>query len=363
MRTMPDELPTTWPADAHTLTKHQILKNYFEAWAPILAHAKGVASPELLFVDGFAGPGQYSTGEPGSPIVAINAILDHALSIPRPVRFRMIELCPERFRVLCARIESLRPRIEASSRVVVEAPILGECDTEIRKLIAERRTQRLPVGPALFFLDQFGYANVPMDLIRMVMENPKCEVLSYLNCKRMNAYLSDETKWPTITAAYGDESWNSALSMHGEARQHHLIETYKQRIRSLAGVKYVWSFAMFGKNNELLYWLIFSTNSLKGLEQMKKAMWKADDSGSFRFSDRDAADPQGFLCFDDMRSDAYHADELYKRLSGRAMTEEEMEHFVLTQTPFYKFKKAVRLLCSQERAEMITNAGWHVRFL
>ena len=62
--------------------------------------------------------------------------------------------------------------------------------------------------------------------------------------------------------------------MLGPERQRHLIETYKNRIRSLAGVNHVWSFAMFGKNSELIYWLIFSTNSPKGLEQMKKATEK-----------------------------------------------------------------------------------------
>jgi three-Cys-motif partner protein len=360
---MSDELPALWPADAHTLTKHRILKNYFEAWAPILSHAKGIQGSELLFVDAFAGPGQYSTGEPGSPIVAINAILDHPLNMPRPVRFRMIERRADRFEILCGHVESMRSRIEASTKVAVDKPILGDCDTEIRKLIAERQVNGGHVGPALFFLDQFGYANVPMDLIRSVMAHAQCEVLSYLNCQRMNAYLSDETKWPTITAAYGDESWKPALSMVGAPRQRHLIDSYKDRIRTLAGVEHVWSFSMFGKNNELLYWLIFSTNSLKGLEQMKKAMWKADDSGSFRFSDREAADPQGVLFFEDMKSDEYHADELFKRLSGRSLAEAEMERFVLTQTPFYKFKKAVQLLCKQKRAEKVTGATWRVRFV
>src|SRR5207247_2428761 len=135
---MSDELPALWPADAHTLTKHRILKNYFDAWAPILSHAKGIQGSELLFVDGFAGPGQYSTGEPGSPIVAITAILDHSLSMPRRVRFRLIERREDRFNVLREQIETLRPRIETSNKVIVDLPILRDCETEIRSLIVAR---------------------------------------------------------------------------------------------------------------------------------------------------------------------------------------------------------------------------------
>jgi three-Cys-motif partner protein len=359
---MADDLPALWDADPHTLAKHRILKNYLDAWAPILSHAQGVDNAELLFVDGFAGPGTYATGEPGSPIVAINAILDHMHNMPRPVRFMMIENRSDRYDMLCSIVNELRPRITASNKLIVDDPILGDCDAEIRKLIGVRADDREPLGPALFFLDQFGYANVPMTLVRAIMQHDKCEVLSYLNCKRMNAYLADKTKWPTITAAYGDDSWQAAIDMSGPARQHHLIETYKACIQRYAGVEWPRSFAMFGQNNEILYWLVFSTKSLKGLEQMKKAMWKADDTGSFRFSDRDATDPQGLLFFEDMKSDDYQAEELLKATAGRTMSESAMYKFVLTETPFYKFKKAVQLLVRQGRATKLSAQPWRVRF-
>ncbi len=43
------------------------------------------------------------------------------------------------------------------------------------------------------------------------MEEEKCEVFSYLNSQRMNAFLNDRTKWVGITQAYGDDSWTPAL--------------------------------------------------------------------------------------------------------------------------------------------------------
>jgi hypothetical protein len=33
--------------------------------------------PRLLFVDGFAGPGRYARGEPGSPLIMLQALLSH----------------------------------------------------------------------------------------------------------------------------------------------------------------------------------------------------------------------------------------------------------------------------------------------
>lgn len=41
-----------WDADAHTLAKHGILREYLEAWLPIMSRR----NPSLLLIDGFAGP-------------------------------------------------------------------------------------------------------------------------------------------------------------------------------------------------------------------------------------------------------------------------------------------------------------------
>ena len=78
---MTDNLPTVWEAEPHTLAKHGILRTYLEAWAAILSNAR--FGTELLFVDGFAGPGEYLLGEPGSPIVALNSILNHDRSLTK----------------------------------------------------------------------------------------------------------------------------------------------------------------------------------------------------------------------------------------------------------------------------------------
>jgi three-Cys-motif partner protein len=65
----------TWPLEPHTEAKHAILKSYLGAWFPILA----TTPRRLLYVDGFAGPGEYQGGEDGSPIVALKVARDHVL--------------------------------------------------------------------------------------------------------------------------------------------------------------------------------------------------------------------------------------------------------------------------------------------
>ncbi|MFE3414100.1 three-Cys-motif partner protein TcmP [Streptomyces mirabilis] len=55
-----------WERDPHTAAKHDLLKRYLEAWAPILLSRNDV----ITYAEGFAGAGVYKQGEPGSPVVA-----------------------------------------------------------------------------------------------------------------------------------------------------------------------------------------------------------------------------------------------------------------------------------------------------
>src|SRR4051812_27083349 len=67
----PKKQPTVWKADPHTIAKIAILKGYLTAWFPILG--RGRPNQDLLYVDGFAGPGVYTNYPTGSPLVALEA--------------------------------------------------------------------------------------------------------------------------------------------------------------------------------------------------------------------------------------------------------------------------------------------------
>jgi len=139
-----------WDAELIPLRSTQILKSYFEAWAAILSNAKQIAAKELLFRRRFAGPGEYKAGN-RSPIVVINAVLDHTRRA-EPVRFVLIETestdiigCGAR---IAARTDTDRREFRTSSS---KPPILGDCDTEVRKLIAgERPVIRALARPCFF---------------------------------------------------------------------------------------------------------------------------------------------------------------------------------------------------------------------
>jgi three-Cys-motif partner protein len=69
------EIP--WVIDEHTKVKHELLKNYISTWMAIIfsQQEKLRIMPQLLFLDGFAGPGIYYEDDTkssvckGSPLI------------------------------------------------------------------------------------------------------------------------------------------------------------------------------------------------------------------------------------------------------------------------------------------------------
>ena len=354
---MADSLSVVWEADAHTIAKHAILKNYLNAWMPILslrsAWMPNPASEEILFIDGFAGPGKYQGGEEGSPIIVLKAALQHPGSFPRPIRLLFIEKEPDRFQILKGVVEQYQEMVAQSEHVRLSPPIQGDCESVLTSMLNEYESRGQRFGPALVFLDQFGYSAVSMDLVRRIMEYDQCEVFSYLNWSWMNRFLPDKNKWAGITRAYGDEDWKQALHMQGNEREQFLLDLYNQRLQKRAGATYVRHFSMHDASGKLLYWLFFATKSLRGLEVMKKAMWKVDELGRFKFSD--SQDASQLALFGSSHDDAWLAEHLGRALVGKTMTINDIKEYVLVHTPCYLFKGALRILEDSGRLKAINS--------
>ncbi len=63
-----------WNLEAHSRGKHHILRRYIDAWLPIMSSSYS----RVVIVDAFAGPGRYLGGEEGSPLILLNAYLNHS---------------------------------------------------------------------------------------------------------------------------------------------------------------------------------------------------------------------------------------------------------------------------------------------
>jgi three-Cys-motif partner protein len=334
-----------WPAEEHTLVKHAILKRYLQAWFPILSRQSEIvrsSAQEILYIDGFAGPGEYKEGELGSPIIALQAALQHSREFPRSVRLIFVENDKDRYDHLRSVLARYEKDLQSSRNVIIDPPRLGDCDTILSNLLTTHEKRGARFGPAIAFLDQFGYSAVSMSLIGRIMSFSQCEVFSYLDYKDMNRWMVDETKAPAYSRTYGGEEWREAIPMSEQQRRTFLFELYKGMIRKRAGVRYVYAFSMYDRNGVLLYWLFFCTNNIRGLEEMKKAMWSVDKTGRFRFSDKD--DPDQNKLLDLSYNQDWLARQLLREFEGKETTVGAINAYVLEHTPCYLFKDALTKL-------------------
>lgn len=365
---MADPESTVYAADPHTKAKHQILEGYLTRWFIILSRqASNVRSNRrLLYVDGFAGAGEYENKIPGSPLVAIRAAIGAAHSTV-PIQIKLIEKRADRVKHLAKLIDDARSG-GLSASITIDDPIEGECEEKVLAMIDEEERMGRPLGPAFFFLDQFGYSSFSMSLVNRILKHDICEVFSYLNWNLLHPFMSDPTKRTGISRAFGGTEWEEVVSLHGQQKEDRFREIYVDALMHRGGAALVYPFAMRDDTNRVIYWLFFSTNNLRGLEEMKKAMWSVDRSGSFEFSDKFASSLGKLFSYGD---DQLAAD-LHKTFAGKDVSVSDIERFVLVSTPAVNFKNAlsqlqrsgkIRPVSGQKRKGEFSNPSTILHFL
>lgn len=279
---MADRQGTLWPLAPHTAAKHTILAAYLGAWFPILARWNS----RVVFVDGFAGPGEYEGGEPGSPIIALEAAINHKSNLSDcELIFTFVERDRDRYRHLERLLKSREARGGIPSHVVWSA-IHGEFDTVIDEALDGLEGR--PLAPAFVMIDPFGPSGVPYDLIRRLAGYERTELLVSFMYESISRWLMQPEFEKHLDSLYGCPEWRDADGMEATAKRQFLHDLYRRQLED-AGMPIVKSFQMLDKGGRTEYFLFFATHHPKGWSAMKDAMWRVDPSGAYRFSD--ATDP------------------------------------------------------------------------
>ena len=260
---------TLWNRDEHTGGKHLVLEQYLKAWFPILASTNG----RILFVDGFAGPGEYQGGEDGSPVVAMRVFAEHSARsrIAAEVVFYFIEQDPKRVQHLKRLVDDWNPKLPATARVHVRQGSFDESMTEVLDELAEQGKR---MAPALVMIDPFGVSGMPMRTVGRILANPKCEVYVSFMWEAMNRWVSQREFEGSMDESFGSSEWRKARQLTGGKRRDFLHGLYRRRLKEVGATQVVY-FHLFAKNR-LKYSIFFGTGHTMGLDRMKESIWKAD---------------------------------------------------------------------------------------
>lgn len=326
---------TVWPIEAHTQAKHRILQRYLQAWLPIISSNRG----RVVFIDGFAGPGVYEGGEPGSPVIAMRALIDHAHqnAIGSEVHFMFFEADRRRADRLRAVVDELGPQLPKGSTATV---LQGAYAELLAGALDEIEGNGKQLAPSLVFIDPFGVSGLPMSLVRRVLATPSCEVLINVMTGYIHRFVGSSEFEPKLDAIYGTPVWREARALSGPARLGYLRRLYLQELTrtDVAGsARYVRLFSMLNRANQPIYDLVFATNHRRGIDRMKDALWKVDATAGGRFSDGTDPDQATLLDAGDSH-DAGLVAMLRSTLGGQTFHWRDVEEHI-RRSPFRPLKR------------------------
>lgn len=338
---MSADLPTVWNAEPHTIAKIEMLKCYLRQWFTILGSK--FSGKDLWYVDGFAGPGEYTNYDEGSPVAALAAAASafdaHTSWRARNIHCFFIEEDAARFQNLQRKLSEVAMHSRIHRHLFHGSFVDG-----VAWLRGNPINPFTQTAPVFAFIDPFGPTGLSFNAVQSFLSNPSCEVLVNLDSDGIDRiYKAGEHAKSSahLNDVYGTSEWEAALASGGRQQAiQNVLSLYKKRLREIPGINYAFAFEMRKKHDQFDYHLVFASGHPLGLEKMKEAMKSIDKTGAYCFSDSYQGQ-QHLFTFDDPSD---HAAVLAQRFSGRRVRYREVNDFSLNDTSFLNPKKMLKLL-------------------
>ncbi len=182
--------------------KADIVSAFARAWFNVFLGPKlnPSGNAEVAYIDLFSGPGIYDDGGLSTPLFVTRSVISEQ-------RFR------QGVRLFFNDQDALHvTRLREEIRLVngsdqLNFPPLFFNGSASQELV---RSLQLPLStPKLFFLDQFGWADVKPELLKEVFRNPKCDCLLFVRTSRLQAAITNDSARETLNRLFGAHRLNS----------------------------------------------------------------------------------------------------------------------------------------------------------
>lgn len=314
---------TLWDMQEQTVAKHLVLKSYLNGWFPILGSWNG----RLLFIDGFAGPGEYTGGEPGSPLIALDCVRRHK-ELGKLSGVEVVLLCIELESDRAKHLENRLKREQLPADTSYEV-LRGTFDDNMSSLLDYIEEQNSALAPAFVMIDPFGVKGSRMDLIGRILQNNRSECMISFMYEPIRRFRDQPEFELHLNELFGTEKWQKCFDMTEKNESKlYLHGLFKKQLKE-HGAQHVVFFELWNRNKHV-YTIYFASGSPKGCNLMKQSIWKADPSGSFRL--RGYAGNQGLLF--DTNTEPLAA-QLRKHCGDRPTPIEDIEAFVMSDETMF----------------------------
>ena len=255
------------------ILKHGILRRYLYPF--VSKTGKYARDHRVVYLDGYAGPGTYSDGAPGSPALAEETAQNLASS--RNLECIFVEQNDEMYQRLC---ELLKPFDNAKT-------YHGSLDSKLDTVL-----ELVDDAPLFAFLDPFGLPIRFNDLVDKLLQRPeklgaKTEVLLNFSVRGVQRNAGHLTSAKTYAAKQalikrtderlGGPWWQDIWRDEPEQRDDLILRGYVQRLSEAAGGRWGrWTIPVANHvDGHTVYHLIFFTQHPDGMWTFNNALSKA----------------------------------------------------------------------------------------
>ena len=303
--------------------KHQFLRRYLGGWFPILA--SGISS-RVLYIDCHSGRGRHKTGHVGSPILALDLLLNHnqrdKILANSEVKLVFFEINPDNYKVLESEISTLG---SLPSNVIVDLHC-EDYEPYIDSIINSLTKRQKQLAPAFAFLDPYGFS-LSMDLLNALLSFPRCELLINFMANFIDMSIRNPAQKDNLNSLFGSSEWEYLKGIEpADRREEETIRFFSNQLNA----KFVTHLYMIGKNSRLKYALLHATNHPSGRELSKDALWTVAPLGEFKAFERD--NPNQIVLIETEPNLKPLEDRLWQEFAGKTVRMKELYHWLLFET-------------------------------
>lgn len=271
--------------DDHSEAKLIILSDYIQEYLSIVCQQRTIDKYNITLIDGFAGGGVYQDNKQGSPFTMMDAINKASVNINKG-RGKPISINPYYFFIEKDKnaFESLRNSMHNVDQTNIEVK-QGDFNHHIDEVIAHIKNRNpRGGGGAIFFLDQKGYSDVGMDVLKKIrQELPKAEVIINIGISWLVDFIDDTKNFQSVISNMKLDKFIDLKDINKikseEVDSRYIIEAkLSTAIKKAACFPYFRPFFIEPENNHRGYWLLHLAPHYRAHNAMSEVIWRHGNS-------------------------------------------------------------------------------------
>lgn len=279
--------------EPHSVAKHTVLRAYLARYFETLVSSPRQDVLRLTLVDGFAGGGEYihsGTREMvlGSPFICLDAVAEAEarlnLGRRKPVKLDVNYFFVEKEKAACEHLGKILRARNFAPRLGVDIHVHNARFQDQAQGIIEAVQKHSPrMGRSIFVLDQYGYSEVPSQLIRQIFNSlPAAEIILTFAVDSLLTYATEQTFTPEALSELGIEDVLRGRSFEELKRSDRDWRLFIQSalyhsLVTKCGARHYTPFFIRNKRGHGDYWLIHLSMHHRARDVMTEVHWKTQN--------------------------------------------------------------------------------------